>query len=436
MPTRPGCSGAEAGLGGGVVDRSRTAQGAARPGSAAKAGLTRRLTVCTHLDPDPADEPRRPAPVAPVVVSIKSTMRDAARRLGRALAGVQPAAVLLFASPGSVLPRLAMQLRAELGDGCTVLGCSSAGEFALAGYQTGTVVAVGFPASSFRVAPIWLRNLSGLAVSDWIATLRAHSRAFDANPARASFGLLLIDGLSQQEELVAATVDTALPGLPVLGGSSGDGLLFKSTSLVLNGESHGCSALFCLFETDFCIEEVIFDHFSPSQTRMIVTRAVPEDRLILEINAEPAVEEYARLIDVPASDLNHHIFASHPMLVRIGGQHFVRAIRETTPEGGLRLMSSIETGMILTLGRAEDLTHGFEARLRALPGRAVLILSFDCILRRLALEQAGLNEDVQRINRDYRIAGFNTYGEQHGGYHVNQTFVGLAFLLPESCNAA
>ena len=28
----------------------------------------------------------------------------------------------------------------------------------------------------------------------------------------------------------------------------------------------------------------------------------------------------------------------------------------------------------------------------------------------------------------FRVAGFNTYGEQHSGMHVNQTFVGLAFM--------
>ena len=28
----------------------------------------------------------------------------------------------------------------------------------------------------------------------------------------------------------------------------------------------------------------------------------------------------------------------------------------------------------------------------------------------------------------YRVAGFNTYGEQHSGMHVNQTFVGLALM--------
>jgi hypothetical protein len=37
---------------------------------------------------------------------------------------------------------------------------------------------------------------------------------------------------------------------------------------------------------------------------------------------------------------------------------------------------------------------------------------------------------VGHLCRDYRIAGFNTYGEQHGGIHVNQTFVGLAILDP------
>jgi hypothetical protein len=89
----------------------------------------------------------------------------------------------------------------------------------------------------------------------------------------------------------------------------------------------------------------------------------------------------------------------------------------------------------MTLGEARDPTEGLEARMRAL-GPTALILGFDCVLRRLALEQAGLGSDVGRIYRDHRVAGFNTYGEQHGGLHVNQTFVGLAFLEPDGLDAA
>ncbi len=109
----------------------------------------------------------------------------------------------------------------------------------------------------------------------------------------------------------------------------------------------------------------------------------------------------------------------------------MRAIQAVTPDGGLSLMSSVETGTTMTLGRAENLTEGLAARMSEL-GPTALILGFDCVLRRIALEQAGLGESVGRIYREHRVAGFNTYGEQHGGLHVNQTFVGLAFLEPDA----
>ncbi|WP_444665680.1 FIST N-terminal domain-containing protein [Cereibacter changlensis] len=371
----------------------------------------------------------------PVVASGQSDEPGLVARLLAELGPAAPAAVMVFASPSAGLTGIAQGLGEGL-PGCRVIGCSSAGEFACGGYCSGSVVAIGLPASRFRADAIWLRNLPGLGVSDWMADLRAQMARFEPNGRRSRFGLLLIDGLSQQEELVAATVDAVSHRLPVLGGSAGDGLRFEQTCLVLDGVSHADSAIFCLFETDFAIEEVIFDHFSPSATRMVVTQAIPEERLILEINAEPAAEEYARLIGVPVAALNPRAFAENPLLVRMGGQYYVRAIREVTPQGGLTLMSSIETGVMMTLGRADDLTHGFEARLRALGGPPVLILTFDCILRRLALEQAGLEAAVARIFGQYRIAGFNTYGEQHGGVHVNQTFVGLAFLDPEAAHAA
>ena len=39
-------------------------------------------------------------------------------------------------------------------------------------------------------------------------------------------------------------------------------------------------------------------------------------------------------------------------------------------------------------------------------------------------------EEVSEIFRRRRVVGFNTYGEQHCGVHVNQTFVGVAFFEP------
>jgi hypothetical protein len=317
-----------------------------------------------------------------------------------------------------------------------VIGCSTAGGFAFGGYQDDRVIAVAFPAASFRAEAMWLRDLRQHAALDWIVGLRRLSEGFADGPRGwARFGLLLIDGLCQREELVSATVDATLGDLPVVGGSAGDGLRFGQTHLALDGESHPESAIFCLVASAFPIEEVVFDHFTPAGARMVVTEALPEQRLILSINAEPAAEEYARLIGMAQEDLGPRAFAENPLLMRQGGRHVVRAIQAVTPDGALSLMSSVETGTTMTIGRPDDLTIGLAARMNGL-GRTALILGFDCVLRRISLEQAGLGETVGRIYRDHRVVGFNTYGEQHGGLHVNQTFVGLAFLESERADAA
>ncbi|MFD1914404.1 FIST N-terminal domain-containing protein [Halodurantibacterium flavum] len=372
----------------------------------------------------------------PRVVTAAGAAPDAAAHILREMIPVMPAAMLLFGAPEHLENGLLADLRTGLGPGCRIMGCSSAGEFAADGYRNGTLVAIGFPAARFRADAIWLGNLRTMAALDWMDALRALNDRFGSLPGRTRFGLLLIDGLSQQEEIVVATVDATLPQLLVLGGSAGDGLRFDNTRLVLDAETRQGSAIFCLFETDFAIEEIVFDHFSAAQERMVVTAALPEDRLILSINDEPAAEEYARLVGVAADALGPRVFARHPLLVRIGGRHQVRAIREATPDGALHLMSAIEPGMMLSLGRAEDMTHGLEHRLSGLEDRSVMILAFDCILRRIALEQAGLEDTVARMFARHNVAGFNTYGEQHGGVHVNQTFVGLAFLDPGGGDAA
>lgn len=376
------------------------------------------------------------ARLRPRAVAVGGGVAAAAAGIRAGLASMSPALVLVFADDGAMLAPLTGQLKEAFGPGCRVLGCSSAGGFAFGGYRDDRVVAIAFPAATFRAEAVWLRDLRQHMTLDWIRTLRRLAAGFSSGaPGWSRFGLLMIDGLCRREDVVAATVDAALGDLPVLGGSAGDGLRFGRTHLALDGETHPESAIFCLVASAFPVEEVVFDHFIPASNRMVVTEARPEERVILSINDEPAAEEYARLIGVEEAALGPGAFAAHPLLMRQGGRHVVRAIQAATPERGLSLMSSVEPGATMTLGRVENLTEGLEARMSAL-GRTALILGFDCVLRRIALEQAGLADVVGRMYREHRVAGFNTYGEQHGGLHVNQTFVGLAFLEPDALHAA
>lgn len=365
----------------------------------------------------------------PVAVQADRGRADMARVLLDGLRGTHPALVLLFGAEAGDLARLNEAMTPQLPPGCVIAGCTSAGEIGPAGYASDSVVAIAFPARHFRAAALVLPDIGALPVSDWMARVRALARDFAPGADRRSFGLLLTDGLAGYEDVLVATLDAALPSVPVMGGSAGDGLKFRRTSVLAQGAVRSGIAAFLLVETDLALHEVTFAHFSPTATRAVVTAASPERRRILELNAEPAAREYARLTGLSPEALTPTEFARHPLLLRTGGRHHVRAIRAIT-DGALSLMSPIDTGTVLTLGRAEHMIQGFADTLAALPAPPLMVLAFDCILRRLALERAGLTASMSDLYRRHRICGFNTYGEQHSGMHVNQTFVGLAFLDP------
>ena len=66
------------------------------------------------------------------------------------------------------------------------------------------------------------------------------------------------------------------------------------------------------------------------------------------------------------------------------------------------------------------------ADIRATIGETQVVIGCDCILRKLELAQDGLIDRVERLFRDHNVVGFNSYGEQYCGVHVNQTLTGIA----------
>ncbi len=121
------------------------------------------------------------------------------------------------------------------------------------------------------------------------------------------------------------------------------------------------------------------------------------------------------------------------MLVRQNMNYYVRAIHGAPGAHALSFLGAIDDGLILTLGRGKEIIETLEAGLDVKGPRgeaADFVLGFDCVLRKLEIEQKQLSGPVSEIFRRRRVFGFNTYGEQHCGVHVNQTFVGVAFFEP------
>lgn len=218
---------------------------------------------------------------------------------------------------------------------------------------------------------------------------------------------------------------------PVFGGSAGDGTEYRKTLVALNGKAAENSAVLTLARSSHRTHVFSLDHLVPGEIQMVVTEADPSRRIVKEINAEPAAREYARLVGKDPDQLDRFTFASHPVVVRIGDKHHVRAIQQVNEKEELVFFSAIDEGMVLTIAMPQDLGQHLEAELNELSRaqKPANIIGCDCILRRIEAEQSQQSRHISQLLQAHRVIGFSTYGEQIGPLHVNHTMSGIAFIM-------
>jgi hypothetical protein len=343
------------------------------------------------------------------------------------------ALLVLFASPGGDRTAIAATA-AELFPGTPTVGCTTAGEIAAAGYVEGEIVAVGFRGALFEARTVVIDGLAALDESDVAAAVTgARAGLGPAVPGWDwTFAFLLVDGLSRREDAVVSALRASLGTIPLFGGSAGDGFAFRRTFVLADGAFREDRAVLALVRSRCPVRVFKFDNLEPSDVKMVVTDADPEARVVREINAEPAAREYARLVGKDPDQLSPFIFAAHPIVVRVGGQHHVRAIQKVEPNGDLTFFSAIDAGLVLTVARARPIAAHLASALAELScgGPPETIVACDCILRRVAVEQVQGLREVSSILAGHNVVGFSTYGEQFHSVHVNQTFTGLAIYPP------
>lgn len=319
--------------------------------------------------------------------------------------------------------------------GIPVFGCTTAGQITTHGYETDALLLLAFPKDNFRCASILIENLRPLSTTAIAAKAKRHAERFRHTAGWNRMALLLSDGLCKQEDLLVSVLETVLQGLPIFGGSAGDGLKFDQTFVLHDGKAHTNASVLLLLETNLQFQSLGFDHFLPEGAQIVITDSDPEERLVFEINGAPAAQEYARLVDCPVEQLSPEVFAENPMLLQHNRKHYVRAVHNVADKSALSFLAAIDDGLIMTLGKGREIIETLKAGLDVSDGNGVgpdFILGFDCVLRKLEIEQKQLHGQVSDILQDNRVLGFNTYGEQQSGVHMNQTFVGIAFFEPET----
>ncbi len=355
---------------------------------------------------------------------------DAVRQIAGAIDPSEIGQLLVFFSPSYAAEELASCLSTSFRD-IPFAGCSTAGEITPAGFTEGSLVVLAFPRRSFRFVSDVISDIRHMTVERGAETVHSLRTQLDrlSQGGGNRFALSFIDGLSKCEEIIVSALGWALNDIPLVGGSAGDNLELTGTTLLHNGHTYRDAAALILVETDYALKTFKHDHFEPTQMKLVVTASDNESRTVWELNAEPAAAEYAASVGIDHTQLTPMSFASHPVVVRIGGDYYCRSIQKVNPDGSLSFFCAIDDGVVLTVARPRDMVSSVTSeldRLNEAVGGLDFVLAFECVLRRLDAENRQVKHQIAELYRAHNVVGFHTYGEQYGSMHLNQTFTGIA----------
>ena len=379
-------------------------------------------------------ETKRETDLPPRIKAGASRLADpgaAVDELARAIAQPECALVIVFASSRYDREQLATALSGHFPDS-TVIGCTTAGEIGPLGYGEGGLSGLSFHRDdlAFELGLLPLSHFEVRATQMFAHALKEslHRRCPEMS-AESMFALMLVDGLCGREEIVTRAFSEGLDGIPLVGGSAGDDFAFRQSWVLYEGSFVTDAALLLVAATPFAFEAFKTQHFVSGEDRLVVTGALPSQRVVTEINGCPAAEEYARTVGVDPEQLGPVIFAAFPVIVRIGNTDFVRSINQLNDDGSLKFFSAVEEGIVFRVARSVDMIDNLRQALAGVEqhiGLPAAIIGCDCGLRHLEARERNIREDVGELFVAHRVVGFSTYGEQYGSMHVNQTFTGLA----------
>ncbi|MGM0529992.1 MAG: FIST signal transduction protein [Bacteroidota bacterium] len=361
--------------------------------------------------------------------STKENIKDSVKDIKQQIGDFDTRLLLFFASP-SMDPQ---NISAEIQDGFAgvpTIGCSSSGEIVTGEMLDQSVVAMAFGPEIIGDCKIEVLENLNTDNNQIDAAFESFGNYFgisshDLSPDQY-LGMVLIDGLSLQEEAVNDRIGD-LTNVTFVGGSAGDDLAFKKTYVYANGKTYTDAAALVLIKSKAKFDFLKTQSFQATDKDVVVTKADESQRKVYEINNKPATKAYAELVGVPEEKVADAFF-SHPVGLVFQDDFFVRSPQRTDGKD-IYFYCSIKEGMqlkILNSGNIVEYTRDALNRKMNEMGEVSAVVNFNCILRTLELKDKNQTEDYGNIFKSVPTVGFSTYGESYIG-HINQTSTMVLF---------
>ena len=341
----------------------------------------------------------------------------------------------LFCSSQYDLDRLGKAFRRASND--RVIAAATSRAFGPDGILTHGITGFHLPTNRFRVVDTLIENVAQFGFGDARQLVQSLLRRL---PRRVEpvwphrFAMLLVDAESKCEERLVAALGNELGGIPLVGGSTGD-LYFNplgqsptAARVLLQDRAVRGGAVLSIVASKDPVLALCHHHYVPGNHRLVVTDADPDRRIVREFDGRSALEVYANACGFRRKPKDVAHFSSYPLMVKVGGQYFVRGVQRILDDGALELACAIEPGLIVTVAQPTNILDRLAKSLGTIQAALMtveVIIGFDCATRTAYMEQHGLSDAVSSLFRNHRVVGFSTLGEQFNTMHMNNSFTCL-----------
>ncbi|MCD4733317.1 FIST C-terminal domain-containing protein, partial [bacterium] len=220
---------------------------------------------------------------------------------------------------------------------------------------------------------------------------------------------------------------------PFIGGSAGDDLKFKKTSVFCEDKAYSNAAVLALIHLKVPYKITKTQSFSMRDETLTATEVNLKNRSVLSFNNKPAAAAYAEALNVGENELDNSLLTSHPLGLSVGKSPYVRSPQQVLDNQEIKFYCRVEQGSELRVLNNTDIVGDTKKAIDETEfnlGRPVgAMVVFNCILRHLELESRGLTRDFVASFGTRHFIGFSTYGEQYIG-HINQTATVLCLAKP------
>ncbi|MEA2429060.1 MAG: hypothetical protein QOF37_2688 [Thermoleophilaceae bacterium] len=372
------------------------------------------------------------------------TADAASRACEQAILGEDTKLLVVFCSQSHDL-QLLVDTIAERSGGVPMIGCSTAGEYALGGPGENGVVVTALGGEGFSVTTAVAGGASKRLRESGAEAAACMSGVVD--PERPNRVLMLLtDGLAgDQQEIVRGAYSVTGASVPLVGGCAGDDLAMKTTYQFHGREVMTDGVVAAAIASDSPFGIGVRHGWRRVGEPMLVTESA--NNRVFTLDERPALQVYLDRLDAPEEARTDEAaftrFAlTHPLgMSRRSGEEQVRFIGGADfADGSLSTIAEVPPGALVWSMEGDDesvlaATDGAcDDALAGLDGRAPLgVIAFDCIARRGVLGEDGIKTEVEHVAEragGAPVAGFYTYGEiarTNGvsGFH-NQTLVVLS----------